>query len=107
MGLTRDEAYKAIEGYYKQKTKKRHDAFQFLKAEYRPHDTIKNKKAFANAITSKATITHSSIGKYSTPIRRKYKVCSMCGGNRQIENIEHIMQVCPKCGGSGSMETSH
>jgi hypothetical protein len=107
MGFTRDEAYKSIEGYYKQKTRKRHDVFQFLKTEYRPPTTIKSKRAFAIAIASKATITHSLMGKYSTPIKRKVTWCGMCGGNRTITNIENVQQTCPKCGGSGSSVRPH
>lgn len=107
MGLTRDEAYKAIEGYYKQKTKKRHDVFQFLKTEYRPPSTIKSRRAFDIAIASKATIAHSPIGKYSTAIRRKVVMCGMCGGSGKMDNLEHVPQVCPKCGGSGSRKTVH
>jgi hypothetical protein len=107
MGLTRDEAYKAIEGYYKQKTKARHDFFQFLKAEYRPPNRIKGKAALNLALKSKSSITHSLLGKYSTPIRRTNKLCGMCGGNGKVDNLEHIAQVCPRCGGSGSTATSH
>jgi hypothetical protein len=105
-GLTREEAYQTLENWYKKKSTKGETGFwSFLKAEYRPPDRIKSRRAFDIAITSKSAITHSILGKYSTHIHRNpvSKMCRNCHGNGTVENIYHQQTTCLSCGGSGRM----
>jgi len=104
-GWTYKDGERAIDAYYKaKKTKVGHSLWSFLKAEYRPPSRIKSESAFKIAISSKASITHSLLGKYSTHIKRNPvhgNRCPDCNGTGTVVNLEHRPTTCLRCGGSG------
>jgi hypothetical protein len=106
-GWTIKDGERALDTYIDRKSKSHAGFWSFLKAEYRPHPGIKNVSAFKAAIQSKASITHSLLGKYSTHIKGSRTMssrCHSCRGVGTIENLEHKQTTCLRCGGSGKTQ---
>jgi DnaJ-class molecular chaperone len=106
-GWTIKEGERALDAYMDKKSKSHEGFWSFLKAEYRPPSRIKSESAFKAAISSKASITHSLLGRYSTHIKGnpvRSNRCLACRGTGTVVNLEHRQTTCLRCGGSGKSD---